>query len=125
VFSFVFQINMLIEDHQSSRKHVYFNSYRVSPLIYISSYFCVHYIVYLCASLNDGFYMLTLFSNDKYFKYTGRIMLKYFLCGISITPFLYLVTWLVRNREYPTSLVLVIILIIGHLFLVLTHSFKL
>ena len=49
-------------------------------------------------------------------------MAKYFFTGLSQTPLMYLLSYLFRDQPYPHSIIIIIILLIGHQFVIVYHS---
>jgi len=121
MFFFVLQIDMLIDDHKSSRKQFYFSNYGVKPFTYVMSCFFAHYVMYALAAFTEAFYVLYLLlvqGNNDY-SVIPPLMGKYFFTGLSQTPLLYLLSQIFRNNESsPHSLIIIFILFFGHQFLI-------
>jgi hypothetical protein len=49
-------------------------------------------------------------------------MAKYFFTGLSQTPLMYLLSFLFRDQSSPHSIIIIIILLIGHQFVIVYES---
>lgn len=56
------------------------------------------------------------------FSVTMSLMAKYFFTGLSQTPLMYLLSFFFRDQSYPHSIIIIIILLIGHQFVIVYHS---
>ena len=86
-------------------------------LVYLITAMMVYYIFWL-ASLGNDLIVFSIYEWDKkildgYYKTSEY--LKFPLAGVSATPFLFVLAYLLRKTPYPNTLALVFLVIFGHL----------